>query len=104
MSNTLSGMEIHDLLTKMAALLEGDRQAFAWRAFLLKAVDIAQDPTLDDAEDTVNEIANALHNFYNRNSQLITDLVIHRSDAEEMRSANERFGELQDALFNGLPT
>lgn len=103
MSTNLSRTEIHDLLTKMAALLEGDRQVSPWHAFLLKAADIALDPMLDDDEDTVNEIADALRAYYNRNSRLITDSVIHRPDTDDMRAASERLGALQDTLFNGLP-
>lgn len=87
----------------MAELLANQPQASAWRAFLLKAADIAQNATLDDDEDTIAEIGITLRNYYHRNSRVTSDTVINLPDPEQMRAANRRFVSLQTELFAGLP-
>lgn len=103
MSDTLNRAAIHALLTQMAELLAGEPQASGWRASLVKAADIAQDPTLEDDQDTITEIGIALRDYYRRNARVISDVVINRPDRDEMLAVNRRFASLQEELFRGLP-
>ena len=103
MDRPLNRTEIHGLLAEMADLLRTEPQVSGWRAFLLTAADIAQDPELEDDEDTIAEIAKAVRGFYRSAPRVVSDTVIYREDLDELRAVNERFEQLQKELFRGLP-